>query len=162
MTYRINGVTESVGAHVVYPRTAMFSARCCSWAFKCSSSKRWSAISSSSKKTKIFPRDASTPVFFAADVPELSICRYLSCIRDAKSPHTFGVASLEPSSTTMTSKRFFGMLWAAKLSRVWASIPARLNVGIMTLMAGDLVSMCSVLSNQTDDIRLYLAVIFNG
>jgi len=31
------------------------------------------------------------------------------------------------------------MLWAAKLSKVSASMAARLNVGIMTLMAGDLL-----------------------
>ena len=84
------------------------------------------------------------PVFFAADVPELSIWRYFNSIREAKARHTSGVESLEPSLTTITSYRFFGMLWAAKLSRVALSMVARLNVGIMTLIAGDLAPMLTV------------------
>ena len=102
----------------------------------CSSIKWESAISSSSRKSKILPEAARMPVFFAADIPELSIWRYFSCIRDAKWPHTSGVASLDPSSTTITSYRFFGVLCAARLSRVPLSIAARLNVGITTLISG--------------------------
>src|SRR5262245_57475351 len=84
--------------------------------------------SSLSRKAMYFPFAWLTPRFRAAPGPLFSWAK--SRIRSLNEPRYSSVPSVEPSSTTMTSKSLKD--WPQTEVRVWGKQERRLKVGITT------------------------------
>jgi len=95
-----------------------------------------SATSSSSKKKQIGAVEANSPKFFAAEIPELVIVKYLrlSCYENFL--QIWIVSSVEPSLTTITSNFSFSIVCIVRLLSANLRSSALLNVGITTLING--------------------------